>query len=189
MPESMTATPMPLPVIARLDEQAEQPARAGPDLVGARDLVGDGHVGDDRQVTRDVRDAAVGDEPARRSVRAEIEREGAGELTPEPPAVARAQRLERALLRLHDHAHARSARQGRFQVFRERRALLPCRVSRRQHEADEQSDKQESSDASMTPPLEDTSSSVQTRGSSPNSRARSGPGQHSAMSEGAELWG
>ena len=47
---------------ARLREQAEEPACSGPDLVRARDFVGDRHVGDDRKVTRDVRDAAVGDE-------------------------------------------------------------------------------------------------------------------------------
>jgi hypothetical protein len=87
-----------------------------------------------------VRDAAVGDEPAHLRL-TEIERESSGELAPEPPAVASANRCECALLRLHDDAHARSARQQPFQVFRYGRALLPRRVSRRQYEADEQPDK------------------------------------------------
>ena len=103
----------------------------------------------------------------------EIERQGSGELAPEPPAEADAERCERALLRLHDHAHARAARQGRFQIFGNRRAPLSFGMSRRQR--DRRTGRQrESSDAS-THPLK-TRAPVGDTGFRRTHEARSSPG-------------
>ena len=88
-----------------------------------------------------MRDGAVGGEAAELGP-ADVERKGPGELTPEPTAKAEAKRGERVLLRLHDHAHARTARQGRFQIIRKRRARLALRMGSRQHEGDAQRDKE-----------------------------------------------
>ena len=164
---------------ARLREKADEPTRSGPDLVRARDFVGDRHVGDDRQVTRDVRDAAVGDEAVRFRV-GEVERKGSGELTPEPPAKAAAERRERALLRLHDYAHAGSARQGRFQVLGNGRASLSLGMSRRQQQADDQRDKDNHPTHGHTPD-EDTSPRCRDGAPCPEESARSGPGLRHAV--------
>ena len=160
MPESMMATPMPLPERPGFESRPMSPLDAGPDLVRPRDLVGDRHVGDDRQVTRDVGDTAVGDEAVQVRV-GDIERQGSGELAPEPPAEAVAERGERALLRLHDHAHARSARQGRFQILGNRRAPLSFGMSRRQHRPTNRATKR--TIRRIDTPLEDTSTMSATR--------------------------
>jgi hypothetical protein len=108
-------------------EKPEQTTRAGPDGLDAGHLVRDRHVCDDRQVAGEVRDRSVRAERPE-ILCAQIEREGSGELPPEPPAVARAEQLKCALLPLHDDAHLRPVRQGRFQIIRKSRTALSLRV-------------------------------------------------------------
>src|SRR5262245_36919908 len=69
---------------------------------------------------------------------ADVERQGPGELPPEPPTQTKTECGERVLLPLHDDAHACSARQGRFQIIRKRRAALSFGMSREQHENDKE---------------------------------------------------
>ncbi len=108
-------------------QKTQQAPGAGPDGLGAGHLVRDRHVRDDRQVAGEVRDRSVrGERPE--ILRAQIEGEGSGDLSPEPAAVARAEQLKCALLPLHDDAHLSTARQGRFQIIRKCRPALSLRV-------------------------------------------------------------
>ena len=147
---------------AGLTEETKQGALPAPDSFGSRHLVDDRRVGDDWKVARQMRDAAVGDE-ALQLGRAQVERQGPGELTPEPPAQAKTECGERVLLPLHDDARTNSACESRFQIVGKRRTALPLGMSRGQHETEKQNNTQHPTHRCTS--WYDTSTRVRTRGS------------------------
>ena len=72
-----------------------------------------------------------------------LPRLASGELTPEPPAQAKTDRGERALLPLHDDAHTVSARESRFQIVGKRRTALSFRTRRRKNKTEKQNEAQD----------------------------------------------